>query len=126
MDGLLLDTEPLYQAAWQRACAHFGYELTFDLYKQLAGRNHSDAERMIVNKFGAAFPIESFSGLVREYEEIEFSKEPIPTRPGVHELLSLLEARDIPRAVATSSEMTRAQKWLAAAGLLDKFVALAT
>jgi len=126
MDGLLLDTEPLYRAAWQKACAHFGYELTFDLYKRLAGRNRSDAVRMLVDRFGEKFPIEPFRVLVHEYEEVEFSKGPIPKRPGVDVLLSLLEAQNIPRAVATSSEMARAKEWLAGAGVLDMFAVLAT
>jgi HAD superfamily hydrolase (TIGR01509 family) len=126
MDGLLLDTEPLYRAAWQKASAKFGRELTDAIYTRLAGRNRADAERMLAAEFGEEFPIEIFKVEARKREEAEFSERPIPTKPGVNELLTLLETRDIPRAVATSSERERAVRWLAGAGLLDRFGAVAT
>jgi HAD superfamily hydrolase (TIGR01509 family) len=126
MDGLLLDTEPLYRAAWERASAEFGYRLTHELYSRLAGRNRADAERMLAAEFGPQFPMEQFKTIVRTHEEEEFSKGPIPTKPGVNELLGVLDARQIPRAVATSSEKARAEKWLSGAGILTRFGALAT
>jgi len=126
MDGLLLDTEPLYRAAWERACGQFGYILTHELYARLAGRNRQDAERMLGAEFGPQFPMERFKAAVRILEEAEFSKGPIPIKPGVDELLTVLEARLVPRAVATSSEQVRAEKWLLSAGILARFGALAT
>jgi HAD superfamily hydrolase (TIGR01509 family) len=126
MDGLLLDTEPIYRVAWQKASAHFGRELTDAMYARLAGRNRVDAERMLAAEFGEDFPIEVFKVEAKRREESEFSAHPIPTKPGVEELLSLLESRNIPRAVATSSERERAVRWLAGAGLLGRFGAVAT
>jgi HAD superfamily hydrolase (TIGR01509 family) len=124
MDGLLLDTEPLYRAAWQRALRRFGYELTDEKYAHLAGRNREDAERMLKDDFGWDVPLEEFRPLCEQYEAEEFSK-PIPKRPGVDELLALLEERDIPKAVATSTERTRAVRHLTEAGLISRFCAVA-
>jgi HAD superfamily hydrolase (TIGR01509 family) len=126
MDGLLLDTEPLYRAAWETACAEFGYTLTHELYARLAGRNREDAERMLAAEFAPQFPMEPFKAAVRVREQAEFSKGPIPIKPGVDKLLEVLQERRIPRAVATSSEESRATKSLATAGILSQFDALAT
>jgi HAD superfamily hydrolase (TIGR01509 family) len=124
MDGLLLDTEPLYRAAWQRALRKFGYELSDKQYARLAGRNREDGERMLKEEFGWNVPLDRFRPLCEEYEAEEFSR-PIPKRPGVDELLALLEERGIPKAVATSTECARAVKHLTEAGLIGRFCAVA-
>ena len=50
----------------------------------------------------------------------------VPHRPGIVELLDWLEARDIPRAVATSTKRPLALRKLRAARLLDRFDAVCT
>ena len=36
MDGLMLNTEPVYKAAWQRASSELGYEMDDRSYARLA------------------------------------------------------------------------------------------
>ena len=47
MDGLMLDTEPIYRFAWQRAARDFGHEIDDALYFRLIGRSNRDAERVL-------------------------------------------------------------------------------
>jgi HAD superfamily hydrolase (TIGR01509 family) len=124
MDGLLLDSEPLYRAAWQRALRKFGYELTDKRYAQLAGRNREDGERMLSEEFGWSVPLDEFRPLCEQYEAEEFSR-PIRKRPGVDELLAWLEERGIQKAVATSTECRRAVRYLTEADLIGRFCAVA-
>ena len=45
MDGLMLDTEPVYKSAWQTASAGLGYALDDRFYSKLVGRPMADCER---------------------------------------------------------------------------------
>lgn len=126
MDGLLLDTEPLYRAAWQQASQVCGRMLSDAVYARLLGRNRADAERMLAQEFGEGFALEHFRTVCKQFEAAEFAKGPIPKKNGVHELMTLLESRHIPKAVATSTERARALPNLAASGLLERFGAVAT
>ena len=60
MDGLMLDTEPLYKLAWQSACAGLGYHLSDALYVGFVGRPTPDCEGRLIEEFGSAFPLEAF------------------------------------------------------------------
>ena len=104
MDGLMLDTEPLYRIVWKRAAAECGYILTDDAYRGLVGRGRKTAEQVLSRMAGPDFPLEKFRNLSRDAEVRAFSVEPVSKKPGLDELLSLVESRNLPKAVATSTE----------------------
>lgn len=58
--------------------------------------------------------------------EAVFEGTAVPKKPGLDELLALLDSRHIPKAVATSTRRKIAVTQLAANGLLDRFDAIAT
>jgi beta-phosphoglucomutase len=103
MDGLMLDTEPLYKAAWQTASAELGYELDDSCYSTMVGRATEDCERALVSQFGSGFPLERFRSRWPELWRVCVARQGIATKPGLLELLTFLEAHDVPFAVATSS-----------------------
>ena len=125
MDGLLLDTEALYIQAMQAAARRLDLEMPLTLCHAMVGVPGRECNLMIQAFYGADFSIETFrdhfSTNIRELLD-----ENIPVKPGVVELLDFLEARGIPRAVATSAGRTTAEHHLGRAGLLDRFQALAT
>jgi HAD superfamily hydrolase (TIGR01509 family) len=121
MDGLMLDTEPLYRFAWKRASAECGYDLTEEIYKQLVGRSRKDGFEALVDAFGTEFPLRKFQDCVRKREASAFSGTPIAKKPGLDSLLTFLESRNIPKAVATSTERHRALPTLNSVGLLQRF-----
>jgi hypothetical protein len=55
MDGLMLDTEPIYRASWQRAAAEIGWEITDHAYEAFLGRRTEDAEAELARMFGRRF-----------------------------------------------------------------------
>src|SRR5204863_9502647 len=104
MDGLMLDTESIYKLAWQKAATECGFDLDDDFYLTLVGQPNPACEAVLLNRFGHQFPLEDFrarwEALWREHVETSG----IPTKPGLMELLSYLRERQLPVAVATSSD----------------------
>jgi HAD superfamily hydrolase (TIGR01509 family) len=125
MDGLILDTEPLYRAAWQQAAIGLGYVLSETAYSRMIGRKTQDGEHVMFDEFGPEFPIDAFRERYREFES-KFQKSPLPKKRGLDQLLDLLDSRRVSKAVATSTQRKVAVSELFATGLLNRFDVVAT
>lgn len=125
MDGLLLDTEALYIQAMQAAALRLEREMPLTFCHSMVGIPGRECNLMIEEFYGEGFSIEEFRGHFSARIR-ELLDEHIPVKPGAIELLDFLEARGVPRAVATSAGRQTAEHHLGRAGLLDRFQALAT
>ena len=121
MDGLMLDTEPIYKRAWQAASAELGHCLEEGFYATFVGRPNDDCERLLLERFGAEFPLERFRARWRELWDADATANGIQTKPGLPELLAVLDTLKIPFAIATSSEAAETAFCLRAAGLEGRF-----
>jgi beta-phosphoglucomutase-like phosphatase (HAD superfamily) len=126
MDGTMLDTEPLYKAAWQRAAADLGCALDDAFYLTLVGRSIADGEAELVRRFGPAFPIADFRSRWPAIWRTRVEAGGIPTKPGLLELLAWVEGCRLPVAVATSSDRAYAMFSLTSAGLAGRFETVVT
>jgi HAD superfamily hydrolase (TIGR01509 family) len=126
MDGLMLDTEPIYKTAWQRAAIECGCSIPEELYVNLIGRTRVDGENILCAAFGPAFGLEAFRAACYRCEEAEFRARLPAKKRGLDELLDFLDSKKIPKAVATSTERKQALAQLGGLGLLDRFNAIAT
>ncbi len=126
MDGLMLDTEPLYKNAWQRASADLGFELDDASYTKLVGRPTGDCEAALQAQFGAEFPLDRFRARWPELWQVQVAEAGIAVKPGLLELLAFLEQCGLPVAVATSSEAEYAEFSLRSAGLGGRFAVVVT
>ena len=126
MDGLMLDTEPLYKQAWQSGCRELGYELTDGTYTTLVGRPTPACEKVLLDTFGSRFPLDAFRARWPERWRQSAATDGIHIKPGLMPLLDFLRSRGIPTAVATSSEAAFADFSLGRAGLLDAFQTVVT
>ncbi len=124
MDGLLLDSEILFKKSWQEASKTLGYTLTDDLFLELIGRTAEDSNKILVDKFGADFPHDKFRELGAKISSEMLNSGPIPLKPGALELLEFLKGKNIPLAVASSTQTDEARRRLAAAKLLPYFKAV--
>ncbi len=126
LDGLMLDSEPIYRLAWQSSTAALGYELGDDFYLPLIGRNNHDSEAELIRIFGPKFPLAQFRGSWprkwRQYVETLG----MPVKPGLGDLLNILERYRLPMAIATSSDAEQASISLRAAGLDQRFSCIVT
>ncbi len=126
MDGLMIDTEPLYKRSMQQTARELGYDLSDEFMLSLVGRQDSDCRRLIARHFGDGFPQDAFwSGWPKIWREIA-STEGIGRKPGLDELLSFLSDTGLPVALATSTYREQADFSLNAAGVDYPFVHMVT
>ncbi len=121
MDGTLLDTEGLAARAWPLAATAIGVEFDAALVPTMIGRNTRDCMTLIVERHGAAFPVDAFIEAMRAAFDDLILHEGIGVMPGAQALLEWLAGCGIPAAVATSTRRVRAEAKLADAGLLPHF-----
>jgi beta-phosphoglucomutase-like phosphatase (HAD superfamily) len=126
MDGLMLDTEPLYKAAWQQASEELGFNLDDLTYSMLIGRPTEDCEAELVGHFGPGFPLPHFRTRWPELWQLSVQDRGIPYKPGLLALLTFLDERCIPSAIATSSDADYTEFSLRNAGLAGRFGLIVT
>jgi HAD superfamily hydrolase (TIGR01509 family) len=126
LDGLLVDTEPLYRSAYRWAAAQLGFELGEAVFPMLVGRSNAEAEQALVAHFGEAFRSEKFGPLWREEWARVANEEGIALKPHAGELVRALTASGVPCAVATSSDPREASLCLEVTGLRPQFPVVVT
>jgi len=117
MDGLMLDTEPIIKRCIQRAAAELGAELDEGFYAGLLGKGTADCDAALMERFGPEFPLDQVKDRWASYIRSHFETIGIPVKPGLHDLLTLLKERQVPTAVATSTDAKDAALSLRVAGL---------
>ena len=86
MDGLLFDTEALYQEAAILAAADGGHDVSSGVFSQTIGLPWPQSRALLLAHFGATFPVEDFVATwVRHFEVIAATR--LALKPGVIELL---------------------------------------
>jgi len=123
MDGLLLDSEPLYRVTWKRAAAELGCPIDDELYARFVGRGNAESERILSEQFSDTFPIDEFRRRWRRDWDAQLAAAPLARKPGAIELLDFLDERGMPKALATSSPRALALPCLG--DLASRFDALA-
>jgi pseudouridine 5'-phosphatase len=101
MDGVLLDTEPLYTIAYDRVMAPYGASLDWETKSTMMGRAAPASARLVIEKFG--LPLTPEELLARRKPILQELFENAPAMPGAAELVAKLKARGCHLAVATSS-----------------------
>ena len=124
MDGLMLDSERAINACMERAAHELGHALPPTLWLQMVGGNEALCLRLLSAHIGQAPAMTLLDRAEILYDAV--ADAGIDHRPGIVDLLELLVARRIPRAVATSTRRPLALRKLAAAGLLPYFGAVCT
>jgi HAD superfamily hydrolase (TIGR01509 family) len=120
MDGLLFDTETLYQEAILLAAAEGGHEVAGDIFNRTIGVPWAQSRTLLVSHFGEAFRVDAFQeAWVRHFWVIAETR--LELKPGALELLGTLDEMRLPRAIATSSSHRTIERHLTAHGLAGRF-----
>jgi HAD superfamily hydrolase (TIGR01509 family) len=123
MDGLLFDTETLYQEAAVLAAEEGGHDVSSGIILRLVGLPWQQGRALVLEHFGAAFPVDDFEAAwLRHFWLIAETR--LALKPGVPELLETLDALRLKRAIATSSSHRTVERHLAAHGLTGRFDAI--
>jgi beta-phosphoglucomutase-like phosphatase (HAD superfamily) len=108
MDGLMLDTERLAMITCRRAAEDFGDVIADELYVQVIGRTVEDTRRIFCGVLGADFPFDEIRKRRLAYTEEYIHRYGLPKKPGLIEILALLQGCSVPKAVATSTRREEA------------------
>ena len=124
-DGLLFDTESVYQRAWIEAGAAQGVTIPPAFPRRFCGLS----PRAIGEIAAAAFPALDIARYCRDAIDLAWSRQlaGVPVKkPGLAEMLAFCRAHGIKTAVASSSTRRVVEHNLTAAGVRGSFDAIAT
>jgi HAD superfamily hydrolase (TIGR01509 family) len=120
MDGLLFDTERLYEESALAAAAELGCEMDSGFFRSTVGFPWGVTRARLVERYGPTFAVDELRSVARRIFQ-EMVDRDLPLKPGVAELLALLDELGLPRAIATTSARATVDHHLGAHGLADRF-----
>ncbi len=121
MDGVLLNSEILYQRFWCEAGREFGFPFTPEHVLKIRSLTGVYAKERLEEIFGEGFPYEEVKARRKILMEEYIDKEGIEVKPGAKEILIFLKENGVKLALATSSERGRAKKHLSFCGMWELF-----
>lgn len=127
MDGVLVDSEPVYHEWEKDFFRQYGIELPDEVYRCTLGRSETDVEDFLEKFWLKEGRSEDFRSLYEAYYEApEFPELDYKTvlNDGVKELLSFCRKEELKTALASSSGMADIKKMLSDCGLQEYFQAV--
>ncbi len=121
MDGIVLDTEKLYTRFWQEAAQALGYPMTYEMGLGMRSLSREAGERQLKAYLGETVDYQEVRNKRIEMMNTYIEEHGVEIKPGVHELLSRLKEQGIKTAIATSSPLDRAEKYLSQVGVIEYF-----
>lgn len=121
MDGLMFDTEKLYDIAWEHAGKQFGYIIKPEDLNPMRGANQMLVQQLFYKKFGPEFDFMKIRKSRIQYMEEYIGIHGLPHKTGLTELLKYLKERRYQIAVATSTHEEPAHRYLTLEGIADYF-----
>ena len=117
MDGLLIDSEPLWLEAETAVMARLGADWTPADQAQLLGGSLGRTVRYLLTKATKPAPPEVVAEWLMAGVAERVRDRGVPLQPGARELLAEVAAAGLPRALVTSSERRFMDAVLASTGL---------
>ena len=124
MDGLLIDTEKLYVRYWKQAAAEFGYDMKDEDVYSIRSLARKYSIRRLKDLFGEDCPTEEIRSRRTELINAHVREYGVEPKKGLSELLDFLSGNGIKLAVATSTPLERAEKYLGKIGAYERFDAV--
>lgn len=124
MDGLMFDTEGIWEACWLPACQEVGVALHPALADTCRGSSGPELHKNIRSLYGEDFDAPRLADTLYRLAGEEFHKK-VPAKPGLYELLDYCKAHGLPMAVASSSPIEMINEHLTHHGIGEYFDFLA-
>lgn len=125
LDGLMFNTEDLYQDVGQEVLARRGKQITKQLLDEMIGRKADVALQIMIDWHNLDATVETLAS-----ESIDIMFEMLPDRlaplPGLLDLLNALERANMPKAIATSSSREFVTRVLGLFDLEHRFASIFT
>jgi HAD superfamily hydrolase (TIGR01509 family) len=125
LDGLMFNTEELYQEVGSEILRRRGYRFTQELLDQMMGRPSRVALQLMIDTHTLKATVEE---LLAETDEIfpEILRTRLAPMPGLVELLETLERHVVPKGIATSSRRAFVERVLGKFGYEPRFSPILT
>jgi len=123
MDGLLVDTEMVIRKLVIELAPEFNATMPEHVFQRMIGLPNAESDAVARAHFGPDFPLDAYS-LELNRRVHAACEAGVPLKPGAVELLDHLDARQAPRAIATSSSHGAVQRTLGPSGILPRFHAV--
>ncbi len=122
MDGLLLDTERMYRASWEKSAEQFGLVHNPDFPRAVCGSSGMHMQEIILQYYpqvdAKAFAADCILRVERELQTH------VPIKVGVFEILRYFKQHGVKIAVASSSKRETVKSNLDKVGILSYFDAV--
>lgn len=115
MDGTLVDSEPLHEAALVAALRSVGIAPPTNLHERVLGVAAWPVYQMLRSEFGLDLPFDDW--IVRKYDHYLPLAETLKPRPGAIEIFNELRERGVQQAVVSNSDRLIVDANLRAVGL---------
>ena len=124
MDGVIFDTERLVIEFWKEVAKKHNIPNIEHTCIQCLGTNRVRTREIFLENYGADFPFDPYRAEVTELFNTHYKGVPLPTKPGIRELLSYLQEQDLKVGLASSTAQHRVRDEIGTAGLLPYFQTL--
>ncbi len=116
MDGTLVDSEPLHEAALVAALRSVGIAPPVNLHERVLGIAAAPVYEMLRAEFGLDLPFDDW--IVRKYDHYMPMAATLKPRPGAIEVFNELRALGVQQAVVSNSDRVIVDANLSAVGLI--------
>ena len=124
MDGVIFDTERLFIEFWKEVAKKHNIPTVEHTCIQCLGTNRVRTREIFLENYGADFPFDPYRAEVTELFNTHYKGVPLPTKPGIRELLNYLQEQDIKVGLASSTAQHLVRDEIGTAGLLPYFQTL--
>ena len=121
LDGLLLDTEIVYNKCWREAAQYCGYNLTYENALELRSLDSKLAQQFLFGLFGDDFNYASVKQKRNKLMKQYFAENGIKAKKGTKELLNFCKENDYKITIASASDESQIYEKLNIAGIYTKF-----
>ena len=119
MDGLLFDTERIYQQTWHEIADERGVVLGSSFVKDISGTNGARMLQVVEDYYQVSDGSSIIEDCMKRIRE-KLSKQ-VPMKKGVPEILAFFKENKVPMVVASSSTAQQIVSNLEMAGIRDYF-----
>src|SRR5215475_6685577 len=120
MDGLLIDSEPLWKEAEVLEFTKVGVPLTLEMTSQTTGLRTDEVVEYWYKRFPWDTPSQEDVAYKIDSVVIELIKTKGAAKPGVNEAINICEEAGLPIAIASSSSKVLIEAVLERIGIADK------
>ena len=118
-DGILFDSEAIYQDCWRKAAIECGTEVLPGFTERISGSSGEESYRIISEYVPGVEPRSFKEKAIAMAHAVQ--DEYLPFKPGVPDILEFFKERGVPMVVASSSRKERVVKNLKKSGIYDYF-----